>query len=135
MKCSRETNSIKFASYLHMYYYISGADGLSGFKRRKKVWHPPMRWGDSSLFASTATLIGLRAHFPDGTSEILYENEFVNSPSGSIPVNYSFEVENYFNSMTQFAKLEKQATEMPPYVLPDSEIAIDLVGIPCLADR
>ena len=69
-------------------YWEYGADGLSGFKRRKKVWFPPMKWGNSSLFASTGALVGLTAHFPDGTSEILEENEAVNSPAGSIPFRY-----------------------------------------------
>ena len=115
---------------------LTGADGLSGFKRRKKVWHPPMKWGNSSLFASTAAILGLRALFPDGTSEILEVNEAVNSPAGSIPVNYTFEAENYFNSTTQFAQLEKQATEIPPYIFwAGSGIAVECVGVPCLADR
>ena len=114
---------------------LTGADGLSGFKRRKKIWHPPMKWGNSSLYASTATIIGLRALFPDGTSEILFENEAVNSPGGSIPVKYSFEGETYYNSTTQFAQLEKQAAEIPPYTHPDSGISMKFVGVPCLADR
>ena len=113
---------------------LTGADGLSGFKRRKKIWHPPMKWGTSSLLASTAAIIGLKAHFPDGTSEILEENVAVNSPSGSIPAKYSFEAETYFNSTTEFFRLSNQA-KIPTYHHPNSDISLDFVGIPCLVDR
>ena len=75
---------IKNARFVLMWKY--GADGLSGFLRRKQNWHPPLAWKPSSLYASTAALLGLKALFPDGTSEILWENVNVNSPAGSIPI-------------------------------------------------
>ena len=94
-----------------------------------------MKWGNSSLYASTAAIMGIRAHFPDGTSEIVEENEAVNSPAGSIPVKYSFEAESYYNSTTEFFQLYNQAAEIPPYIHPGSGIVMEFVGVPCLADR
>ena len=38
------------------------------------------------MYASTATVIQLVALLPDGTIEVLFENEAVNSCFGTIPV-------------------------------------------------
>ena len=93
-----------------------------------------MKWGNSSLYASTGALLGLKAIFPDGTYEIIEENVAVNSPAGSIPIKYEFTGETIYNSKTEFASLEKQATELRPYQVPGTDLIVEFYGIPCLAD-
>ena len=83
MQFLKDVKNAKFVMY-----WEYGADGLSGFKRRKNNWFPPMVWKPSSLYASTGVLLGLEAIFPDGSSETLFENESANSSAGSIPIRY-----------------------------------------------
>ena len=93
-----------------------------------------MKWGNSSLFASTGTLLGLKAIFPDETYEIIEQNVAVNSPTGSIPMKYEFTGETIYNSKTEFLRMEKEAAEVPPYNVPGTDLSVDFFGIPCLAD-
>ena len=106
-----------------------GADGSSGYSQFQHMNAPDQ----NSLFTSYLSMVQLTAK-TSTSQDILYQNQFVRSPLGVVPLRFKYEVETKANSQRESKRLKDQCDNLVPYCDEETGIEIHFNPRPCILD-
>jgi len=93
----------------------------------------------STMFISSFCAVRLVCQWVDSDGivqkKILWDNKMANSPYSHAPIRMKYCPESKENVNCEGARLREQAKNLPPFLVPNTDVSIKCIGCPTLVGR